>query len=152
MKTDKINLVEHQQEVKSEYDIKEKERLDFPEQDKVLVYQKNDKTDGGHHVFYEQGDLGELIEKFDHQRIQLFTAVMDDFQREIGIANAQEKDRQDQGQVFGIVAVHIIVLVFFFPACLSSMALEYVSAEGTGGQFPPVGPFSSICLHKSLRS
>jgi hypothetical protein len=149
MKTEKINLVEHQQEVKSEYDIKEKESLDLPEQDKVFVYQKNDKADGGHYVFNEKRNLRELIEEFYHQRIQFFSAVMDDFQREIGIAHAQEKDRQDQCQVFCIVPVHIIVPVFLFPTGMPSMAFEYVFAEGAGGQPPPVGLFSSFRLHKS---
>jgi hypothetical protein len=115
------------------------------------VYQKDDQTDDRDQILHQKRYLRKFIQKFDHQGIQLFAAVMDYFEREIGIEYTQDQYGKDQGQVFGIVAVDIIVLVFLFSARMFSMPLEYVFAEGASGKFPSVRLIPSILLHKSLR-
>jgi hypothetical protein len=146
------NFVQNQKEIQEKYNIKKEVGFDFSEQDKIFVDQKDDQADDRDQVLHQKRDLRKPVKKFYHQGIQFFSPQMDNFQREIGIEHAQDHDGKDQCQIFGIVAVDIIIVVFFHTTGMSPVSLEYVSAEGTGRGFPPVRSFSSICLHVFLLS
>lgn len=87
------NFVEHQNEVKGKYYVKKKVGLDFTEEDEILVHQQNNQADDRDQILHDKGYLGEPIEKFYHQRIELFAPVMQYFQRKIGIEHTQGQNR-----------------------------------------------------------
>jgi hypothetical protein len=127
------NLVEYQDKVQEKNDIKKKVSFEFAEQNKIFVQQEDDQAYDRDHVFQKERHLRCSVEKFYHKRIQLFSSLMDNFQRKIGIEHTQNQYRSDQDQVFCIVTVNVIVLVLLFPASMSSFAFERVFAEGGSG-------------------
>ena len=73
------NFVKNQKEIQEKYHVKKEVGFDFSEQDKIFVDQKDDQADDRDQVFHHERDLRKPVKKLYHQRIQFFSAKMDNF-------------------------------------------------------------------------
>jgi hypothetical protein len=85
MSNEDNRLIHDQKGVDGENNIDEGIDLDPAENDKILMNQYKSDAQSGAHVFENHGQAGIFVDQFEHQKIQLFPAVFQKFQREISI-------------------------------------------------------------------